>query len=144
MELVHLIVCLHQTIHNMEVNIPWMVFLKQSTSSHSQWFPYVSFIRHVSATRTWALWPSGWSWHSVCFLGCGKIIDCIERESLQETAMDIFRTQTCGIFDVFSYREILLENRTLLCIDLFRWNLGSQDRLAFHADNFVVDERVSL
>lgn len=28
--------------------------------------------------------------------------------------------------------------------DFFRWNVGLQDRLAFHADNFVVDERVSL
>lgn len=28
--------------------------------------------------------------------------------------------------------------------DFFRWNVGPQDRLAFHADNFVVDERVSL
>ena len=127
MELVHLIICLHQTIHNMEVNIRWMVFLKQNTSSHSQWFPYVPFIRHVSATRTWALWPSGWSWHatsSVCFLGRGKIIDCIERESLQETAIDIFRTQTCGIFDVFSCREILLEKPYASLYRLFQMELG--------------------
>ena len=120
-------------------------FLKKSTSSHSEWFPLSSLHQTRLGNKNLSLWLSGWSWHAT-----GKHHRWPRERNLtglQETAIDIFRTKTCGIFlNVFSSHEILVgkPDTSLYPSDFFRWNLGLQDRLAFHADNFVVDERVSL